>query len=189
MTLTCTGMPEAEPVAVAEAKAFLRLDTTSEDDLIASLTRAAREDVESAAGLALIDQTWRLTLDAVPRSGVVLLPRHPIREVIAVTAYGSEGEVSLVPADAWQADVISRPARLLFHRPPTQMRAINGIAIDFRAGFGEAGTDVPDLLKRAILSLAAHWYEFRAGHGPDGQPTTYPPSYERLIAPWRDRRL
>ena len=189
MTLTCTGMPEAEPVAVAEAKAFLRLDTTSEDDLVASLIRAAREDIERAAGLALIDQTWRLTLDAVPASGIVLLPRHPVREVTAVTAHGSEGEVSLVPANDWQPDLISRPARLLFHRPPTPTRAINGVAIDFRAGFGEAGTDVPDLLKRAILALTAHWYEFRAGHGPDGLPTSYPPHYERLVAPWRDRRL
>ena len=30
---------------------------------------------------------------------------------------------------------------------------MNGIEIDFSAGFGEAGTDVPDLLNRAILVL------------------------------------
>jgi uncharacterized phiE125 gp8 family phage protein len=189
MTSTRTGAPEAEPVAVAEAKAFLRLDTASEDELIVSLIRAAREDVERATGLALIDQTWRLTLDAVPQNGIVLLPRHPVREVIAVTAHGSEGEASLVVAGDWQADLVSRPARLAFHRPPPPMRALNGLEIDFRAGFGEAGTDVPDPLRRAILMLAAHWYEFRAGYGPDGQPTSYPPHYERLIAPWRDRRL
>ncbi len=189
MTLTCTGAPEAEPVTVSEAKAFLRLGTSSEDELIASLIRAAREDVERATGLALIDQTWRLTLDTVPQNGIALLLRHPVREVIAVTAHGSEGEVSLVAANDWQADVISRPARLFFHRPPAPQRVINGIDIDFRAGFGEAGTDVPDLIRRAILALVAHWYEFRAGYGPDGEPTSFPPHYERLIAPWRDRRL
>ena len=66
---------------------------------------------------------------------------------------------------------------------------MNGLEIDFRAGFGEAGTDVPDLLRRAILLLVAHWYEFRAGFGPGDQPVSYPPSYERMIAHYRDRRL
>lgn len=189
MTLQLTGAPAAEPVAVAEAKAFLRLDTTSEDELIAGLIRAAREDVERSAGLALIDQTWRLTIDAVPQSGFVLLPWHPIREIIAVTSYGGEGEVSLVAASDWQEDLISRPARMAFYRQPMPMRALNGLAIDFRAGFGEAGVDVPDQLRRAILVLVGHWYEFRAGYGPDAQPTSYPLHYDRLIAPWRDRRL
>ena len=38
--------------------------------LIAGLIRAAREDVERATGMALIDQTWRLVLDRWPSSGV-----------------------------------------------------------------------------------------------------------------------
>lgn len=66
---------------------------------------------------------------------------------------------------------------------------MNGVEIDFTAGFGEAGTDVPDLLRRAILLLAAHWYEFRTGFGPEDQPVSYPPAYERLIAGYRERRL
>ncbi|MDQ6436882.1 head-tail connector protein [Mesorhizobium sp. LHD-90] len=189
MTLVLTGAPEAEPVTVSEAKSFLRLAGSSEDTLIEGLIRAAREDVERATGLALIDQTWRLALDAVPRSDVVLLMRHPVREIIAVTAYGTEGEAALVSAGDYQADLISRPARLFFRARPEPMRALNGLEIDFRAGFGEAGPDVPDLLRRAILVLVAHWYEFRASFGPDEQPVAYPPQYERMIAAHRDRRL
>jgi uncharacterized phiE125 gp8 family phage protein len=189
MTLQRTGAPEAEPVLVSEAKAYLRLDTTSEDELIAGLIRAARDDVEHSTGLALIDQTWRLALDAVPPGGIINLPRHPVREILAVTCIGNEGEASLVPADDWVADLVSRPARLYFRRPPVPMRSVGGIEVGFRAGFGEAGTDVPDLIKRAMLSLVAHWYEHRAGYAPDGQPATYPPQYERLIAPWRQVRV
>jgi uncharacterized phiE125 gp8 family phage protein len=189
MTLVLTGVPEAEPVTVSEAKSFLRLGGSSEDALIEGLIRAAREDVERSAGLALIDQTWRLALDAVPRSDVVMLMRHPVKEIIAVTAYGTEGEASLVGAGDYQADLMSRPARLFFRRRPEPMRAMNGLEIDFRAGFGEAGTEVPDLLRRAMLVLVAHWYEFRASYGPDEQPVSYPPHYERMIAGYRDRRL
>ena len=98
MTLVRTVTPEAEPVTVAEVKAHLRIAHASEDELLAGLIRAAREDVERATGLALIEQSWRLVLDGWPRSGTATLLRHPLREVISVTAYGSEGEAWLVGA-------------------------------------------------------------------------------------------
>jgi uncharacterized phiE125 gp8 family phage protein len=37
----------------------------------------------------------------------------------------------------------------------------NGIEIRLRSGFGPAASDVPDELRQAIRSLAAHWYENR----------------------------
>jgi uncharacterized phiE125 gp8 family phage protein len=189
MTLIRTVDPSAEPVTLAEVKAHLRLDHGSEDDLLIGLIRAAREDVERTAGLALLDQAWRLVLDKWPRNGCVAVMRHPIREILSVTAYGSEGEASVMNPASYQADTVSRPARLHFDAPPGALRAINGIEIDFTAGFGEAGTDVPDLLRRAILLLVAHWYEFRTSFGPDDQPISYPAGYERLIASYRARRL
>jgi uncharacterized phiE125 gp8 family phage protein len=189
MTLMRTVQPAVEPVTLTEAKAHLRLDHVSEDDLLAGLIRAAREEVERATGLALIDQDWRLALDEWPAGGAVLLAVHPVKAVTSVTAYGSEGEASLVDPATYQADTLSRPARVHFGGEPKALRAMNGIEIDFAAGFGEAGTDVPDLLRRAILLLVAHWYEFRAGFGPGDQPVGYPAGYERLIAGYRMRRL
>ena len=189
MTLFRTVAPEAEPVTPSEANQNLRIDHDGEDALIEGLIRAAREEVEASCGLALIDQGWRLTLDRLPRSGRVLLRRHPVKAVLSVTAYGSDGEGSLVDPGSLLLDAHARPARLHFLRPPAPGLAMNGIEIDFSAGFGEAGTDVPDLLKRAILALVAHWYEFRATYAAADQPVSYPAGYERLIAPWRARRL
>ena len=73
------------------------------------------------------------------------------------------------PADYF-LDANSRPARLHFESRPEPLRVMNGIEIDFTAGFGEAGPDVPDSLRRAILVLVAHWFEFRASVGPQDQP-------------------
>lgn len=67
--------------------------------------------------------------------------------------------------------------------------ALNGIEIDFIAGFGEAGTDVPDTLKRALLTHVAAMFELRGVLSPGDQPGTLPPGYERLVAPFRIRRL
>lgn len=187
MTLFRTVAPAVEPVTLSEVKTTLRLDHDGEDELIAGLIRAAREEVEASCGLALVDQDWRLALERPPRSGRVLLRRHPVREILSVTAYGSDGEASLVDPATYRLDGGGRPARLHFLAMPPS--AANGIEIDFSAGFGEAGTDVPDLLKRAMLVLVAYWYEFRASYAAADQPVSFPPGYERLIAPWRARRL
>ena len=85
MTLFRTAGPDVEPVTLADAKAALRIDHSSEDDLISSLIRAAREEVEATTGLAMIDQDWRLVLDGIPPNRLVLLRRGPIgREPLAI---------------------------------------------------------------------------------------------------------
>ena len=189
MTLFRTVEPAAEPVTLADVKAHLRITDDSEDTLLSGLIRVAREDLERATGVALITQDWRLALDHWPSQGCALLTIHPVREVLSVTAFGTEGEASLInPAD-YQLDMLSRPARLHFETRPEPLRIFNGVEIDFSAGYGEAGTDVPDLLKRAILLLVGHWYEFRAHFEPAEQPVSYPAAYDRIVASYRSRRL
>lgn len=189
MTLFRTTEPEAEPVSLAEIREHLRLDDDSQDGYLAGLIAAAREEVENSLGLALIDQNWRCTLDRLPRSRLVPLRRHPVREVLSVTVYGADGEASLVDPAAVQLDAAARPARLLFLTPLETRRAMNGIEIDFSAGFGEEGGGVPAVLRRALLMLVAHWYEFRLSFGARDQPVSFPDGYERLVSAWRPRRL
>lgn len=189
MTLYRTVDPAGEPVTLAEAKAHLRVAHDAEDELILGLVRAARAEVEAQTGMALIDQSWRLAMDAWPRDGTVRLRRHPVKEVLSVTVYGADGEAAVVDPESYQADLASRPARLHFTTPPAPERCLNGIEIDFVAGFGEAGTDVPDLLKRAVLMLVAHWYEFRGSYGAADQPVAFPAGFDRLIATYRTGRL
>ena len=189
MTLFRTVEPALEPVTLVEAKAHLRLAHDSEDELISALIRAARDEVERTTGTALIEQDWRLVLDAWPRSGTLALMPHPVRAILSVTVYGSEGEASPIDPGACRLDGHARPARLWLAERPAPGAALNGIEVDFRAGFGEAGTDVPDLLKRAILMLVAHWFEFRGVAGAADQPVGHPPGYDRLVAAWRRARL
>ncbi len=189
MTLFRTIGPEAEPVTLAEAKANLRIDHDSEDELIAALIRAAREEVETSTATAMIDQTWRLAVDDLPATDTLRLRRGPVKEVLSVTVYGADGEASLLDPAGYQLDALSNPARLHFSERPPALRAMNGIEVDFVAGYGEAGTDVPDLFKRAVLTLVAHWYEFRASFGAADQPVSVPDGYRRLVSRLAPRRL
>jgi len=189
MTLIRTVDPVAEPVTPAEAKAHLRIDHTADDDLLAGLVRAARQEVERSTGMALLTQSWRLVLDDWPESGCALVRIHPLREVQSITVFGGEGEGSVLDPATYQVDTVSRPARIHFGTAVAPLRAMNGLEIDFTTGFGEAGTDVPDPLKWAILLLVAHWYEFRSGYGPADQPVSYPAGFDRIVAGYRAGRL
>jgi uncharacterized phiE125 gp8 family phage protein len=112
-----------------------------------------------------------------------------VRDVTSVTAYGSDGEASVLDPSDYQLDPLSRPARLHFEVAPGDLRVFNGIEIDFTAGYGEAAPDVPDLLKRAVLMLVSHWFEFRASFGVGAQPVSMPDGHRRILSSFMTRRL
>lgn len=189
MALFRTLAPEFEPVTLAEAKAHLRIQDDAENDLISGLVRAARQETEARTGMALLVQKWRLALDSIPLDGVIPLDRHPVRAIAAVTLHGEDGTVSVMDPADYQLDPNGRPARLMFSTVPDRLRHWNGVEVDFECGFGTAGADVPDMLKRAILMLVAHWFEFRSAFGPDDQPVSIPDGFLRLIAGHARKRL
>ncbi|MGH6951903.1 MAG: head-tail connector protein, partial [Vitreimonas sp.] len=63
MSIVTITPPASEPVSLAEAKLFLRIDHAAEDGLIAMLISAAREAVEAGIGRALITRRVREDLD------------------------------------------------------------------------------------------------------------------------------
>lgn len=189
MTYVLTTPPIAEPLALAEVKAHLRLDDGQEDVLLGALIRTARDFLEKETGLCLMTQGWRLYLDRWPADGIVRIAKTPVRAIESVTVYGGDGAPSQVSLQDHLLDAEGRPARLWLRHRPEAGRALNGIEIEFSAGFGEAATEVPDNLKRAMLTHIGQMFAFRGVLSPDQQPGGIPDGYERLIAPFRMRRL
>lgn len=189
MTYSLVVPPSAEPLSLAGFKAHLRVEGDDEDDLLTGLIRAARAHLERTAGLALISQGWRLYLDCWPGPGVLDIAVGPVISVDAVRAYDELGEESEIALAGHVLDGIRRPARLWLRARPDARQSINGIEVDFTAGFGETGEEVPDTLKRAMLIHAAHMYEFRGAVPLEMQPAGVPEGYDRLLAPFLIRRL
>ena len=189
MTYALITPPVAEPLTLAEIKAHLRIDGSAEDGLLTGLIKVAREHLERTTGLALISQGWRLYLDCWPQSGVLEISRGPVVSIEAVHAFDELGEESEVALAGHVLDGLCRPARLWLRESPVARQAINGIEVDFTAGFGESGADVPDTLKRAMLVHAAHCYEFRGAVPIEMQPASVPEGYDLLVAPFLMRRL
>lgn len=180
--------PAEEPVSLAEAKAYLRVDDGAEDALIATLITAGRLHVEGVTGKALVAQSWRLVLEDWPGDGIVRLPVTPLMSLAALTAYDEAGEGH----ELGLAGVLGERDRLVLPRRlegAPRLRARSGVEIDYVAGFGEAGSDVPADLRQAVLVLVAHWHVHRDAVVIAGAGAVVPAGFDRLVIPHRRARL
>lgn len=187
MSAILLNAPASEPVSLAEAKLFLRVEHDDDDDLIAALIAAARVQVEAQTRRALITQTWRLVRDVWPASGCLPILPVPLREVTAIGVYDADGMIHTLDVDDFHIDTISAPAILAFERgaPLAPGRHNAGIEIDIEVGFGDTAEAVPAPLRQAIRFLVAHWYENRRIIAASGKVASLPASVSALIAPFR----
>lgn len=153
--------PAVEPLSLADARSFLRVEHDADDAIIAALVSAARNHVEALTRCALIAQTWRLVLDRWPDSGRIKPRIGPLRSLAAVRVFNAAGEASAIDPETFVIDraagVIAAPGWSL----PAPGRGVAGIELDIETGFGESPSDVPPKLLQAIRMLVAHWYENR----------------------------
>jgi uncharacterized phiE125 gp8 family phage protein len=181
--------PALEPVTLADAKTFLRVEGAQDDDLVMALLSAARLMVEAASGRMLIDQTWRIVLDGWPASGRVRLPVSPLRSIIAVRVFGADGQAQVLATGTLLAETGAEPPVLVQAQPlPPPGRSNQGIEIDVLIGHGPLAADVPAPLRQAVLRLAAFWFENR-GDALAGDATALPSEIMALINPYRRKRL
>jgi uncharacterized phiE125 gp8 family phage protein len=174
--------PVTEPVSLAQAKAFLRVEHGDDDDLITSLIAAARARVEALTRRALIVQTWRLVRDAWPGDGRLPVLPAPLRALIAARVHEAGGNTLTLDLQAFTLDTAAATGVIAFApwSLPVPGRAVAGIELDIEVGYG-AAADVPAPLAQAIQLLVAHAYENRAAAG----DATTPDHVAALVAPYR----
>jgi uncharacterized phiE125 gp8 family phage protein len=184
MTHMVTSPPAVEPVSVAELRAQVRLVHTQEDALLEHYIKAARQHVEGLTRRALITQTLRVILDAWPAGRAVRLPVGPVQDVLSVSLLGGDGVPQPLSPGEWRFYRGSEPGSLRAQPGAGPAEPVNGIEIEFVAGYGEDGSSVPGPLRQAILLLAAHWYENREASVDFGNGTM-PQALDRLLSTYR----
>src|SRR5688572_20333616 len=100
MALTLQTAPASEPVTLAEVKDVCRVSDSAFDTQLTSFALAARRWCEEFTRLALINQTWDLTLDAWPKR--IVLPRPPVSSVTSVTYVDGNGDTQILAADQYR---------------------------------------------------------------------------------------
>jgi uncharacterized phiE125 gp8 family phage protein len=159
--------PAVEPVTLAEAKAHLRVDIATDDALISSIVKSAREWCEEYLDRSLVHTQWTMRMDSFPHEFV--LPRPPMATSGTVTAttitYTLETQaVETLDTATYRVDRHDTPGRIRVVYAgtwPAHLFDENSVTVTWWGGYGADGTSVPAAIRSAMLMIISSLYEHR----------------------------
>lgn len=155
--------PQTEPLTLAEARAWLRVDSEDEDVLISSLISSAREIVEHESGIMAVKRTVTEYLDAWPEGSCIELTAGPVVSVSAVDYIASGASTfSTFGSTLYSVDSISSIGRVVLKSTeswPDTATLPNCVRITYVAGH-EYGS-VPQPLLHSLRLQLGTLYEQR----------------------------
>ena len=153
--------PAVEPVTLSEVKEYVKLDGTAEDSHLENMIKAVRQAIEGILGRSLITQTLVLRLDSWP-SEVLTLPRPPLASVVEVRTLDEDGTETVYDSTNYyvitgeKSQLVIRQGKVV---PTNTDRYQGGFEVEYTAGYGTAGSDVPEAIRQGILQWIAAVYE------------------------------
>lgn len=162
-SLTRVVAPQVSVLDVVAAKAHIKVEGDEEDADIKSLVSEATAHIDgpNGIGIAMVEQTWRLSLDGFPRE--LLLPLGPVREVVSLSYVDGAGDSQTIPSTQYLLDTDQQPASLI-PTPgsswPAPRRQPGSVKIVFKAGYGQPA-DVPADLIAAVKLIVGALYKDR----------------------------
>lgn len=187
MTIKDLTPPAMEPLDLAYAKTFLRVDHDDEDTLIGDMIIAARMHIEKMISASLIRRRQVYTTSALSDSGLYI-NHGPVETVHAVKAIDSRGETFEIALSDVDIDLRAIPSRLSLRAPlrwkdfGTNARHVE---VEIDAGYGPEADDIPMPLRQAVMLLLAQNYQHREA---DNQPPV-PLMVDALLMPYRSIKL
>jgi uncharacterized phiE125 gp8 family phage protein len=169
-----------EPVvSLAEAQAFLRLESADEEALVAGLARSATALCEAFVGKVLITRSFEVQIAA--KDHWQRLSVCPVWNIVQVIAVGADGSEMLLLPDAYAIDIDMAGEAWVRLTRSTESRRLKIIG---NAGTATSSSDVPEPIRQGVLRLVAHLFNERDGAG--GEP---PAAVTALWRPYRRTRL
>lgn len=187
-----TTAPATEPITLDEAKDWLKVDDTADNDLITALITATREWAEELSGRKLITQTITENLDEWPNSsyrnrrGEILLSVAPVQSVTSIRYYDENGTQQTLSSSRYIVDTRTDPTRIALKSDfswPTLENRISAIEIIYVAGYGSASA-IPEGIKTAMKLYLGNLYERRT-NDPQSPFTVKNSVAERLLGFFR----
>lgn len=189
MDYKITVGPSTEPVTATEAKNHLRVEVSTDDDLIADMIQAAREYVETHINRAIMPQTVVASADRFRDN--MKLPFGGVTSVTSVKYLDSDSADQTVTSTVYGLDDYAKPAVVYLKDGqdwPTELVERNSVRITYQAGYAGSPPDVPTRIKQAILLLVGDMYENREAQI-IGVSTTTNETVDRLLYPLRELSL
>ena len=146
----------------AEAKDFLKVDTTADDTLIDNLIKAATQSCEIYTNRYFINTV--VTQYSDNWKEFYRLYKSPVVTITHIKYYDTNDTLQTLAASNYILDNISQPARIgisVDGTLPNLADRINAVEVAYKVGYGELSSDVPEGIKQAVLITIGNWYENR----------------------------
>jgi len=117
----------------------------------------------------------------------VEITKSPLSSVVQISTFDTDDTETVFAAANYIVDTASARGRVVLRDGvvwPTALRPANAIKIEFVAGYGTAGTDVPDDILVAMKELIAHWYENRSAVC-ESKHATVPLTVSEILFPYK----
>ena len=212
MALTLISAPAAQVLALDELQEHLRLypcgspPETPDDALIQRLAEAAVSELDGAdgwLGRALIEQSWYLTLPQFPPcDGPIWLPLTSPQWGGASPAPAPVGSLEYVASDGTVTALVDGvDFEVVTNHDPQYIRPVYGrhwpcarcqsdaVRVQYTAGYGAAGTDVPAVIRAYLLLRVGQLYEYRELVGAAAAVAPVPYMRDMLESVRQRRRL
>lgn len=179
MSVNMTTVAQAiVDAGVAETKAWLRIETASDDATIEALMRAAIGMAEDFCGQMMF-----------ARAGVEVLALGyewtrlracPVSAITNVQALASDGTATVLAVGSYSTDITGDGDGWV---RVSQSRSETRLELDIVAGIAADWPSLPDSLRQGIVRLAAHLFTERESSDPP------PAIVTALWRPWRRMRI
>ncbi len=179
----------ALPVSLQEVKSHLGIEDSDEgeDANLIGRIRAATISCERYTRRSFVNTTWTMFMDRFPGRALpwwdgvrqianteltdltesITIPRPPLVSITFVKSHNQDGTSTTVTASDYIVDTASEPGRVALKVtktwPSVALRAINGVEVEFIAGYGPVGSDVDAPIREAILIAVADLHVNREG--------------------------
>jgi len=149
------------PVSLTEAKSHLKVDTSADDTYIESIIKAATQLSEEYTNRFFIDTV----IEQYASSFVELqtLFKSKVSVISFVKYYDSSNSLETLSASVYDEQLRYEPSQIQLadgQSFPTITKRNDAVRVRYTVGYG-AASDVPEIIKQAILLTIGNFYQNR----------------------------
>jgi len=150
------------PVSLTEAKSHLKVDTSADDTYITSIIKAATQLSEEYTNRFFIDTVIEQTCSDFAQ--LQTLFKSKVSAVAHVKYYDSDNSLQTLSATIYDTQLQYEPSQIQLADDksfPEITKRNDAVVARYTVGYGSAASDVPEIIKQAILLTIGNFYQNR----------------------------
>ena len=150
------------PVSLTEAKSHLKVDTTADDTYITSIIKAATQLSEEYTNRFFIDTVIEQTCSDFAQ--LQTLFKSKVSAVAHVKYYDSDNSLQTLSATIYDTQLKYEPSQIQLADDksfPEITKRNDAVVARYTVGYGASASDVPEIIKQAILLTIGNFYQNR----------------------------